>query len=458
MTALALLGAIWLSGAFVVRMSRGPAPAGGSTAGAAEAFAVGAIGYHVVFVLLGLAGHAMPVWFPVVVTATLAVWWIRRHGRELGPVHPDRLLTPDHLSGLAVVALFVAMTYPALTLPLLDWDPRILWGYKAKVLTVEGVASVDAFLDPYRLHIHPRYPLLVPWLAALVARAQSGFEEIHLRGVVFLFGLLTVWQFHRILRTLAGWKLATLFTVVLVMTGSWISAVGNCSVEVVLSFFSLLVLGRLMAWADGGADVDLVMAGVFLAGAVMTKNEGLLLGVATLMSMALVLGPTSGVKTMGRSVARVALVAVGLSLPWLFQMSRIPAVSDEGYLARLDLSSLRVGVERSGVIATAVLDRMRDFGRWHLVWPLLPVWGLLVLWRPALRDRANMIALSIVTLYAAGILVVYLISPWRDIGAQIGTTFDRITLPVLVMGLAMGARISAGLAGYRRCSEKNSIT
>jgi hypothetical protein len=89
---------------------------------------------------------------------------------------------------------FTMVLYLTTSSPMLYWDERFTWAFKAKVIFYEGTPYSPAFLDPERFHIWRQYPLLIPTLEAFVAGAIGSFDEATIKFVFpcFFFAMLAI--------------------------------------------------------------------------------------------------------------------------------------------------------------------------------------------------------------------------------------------------------------------------
>lgn len=346
------------------------------------------------------------------------------------------------LFGLLLL-LLTTVVFLTLALPILDWDTRIIWALKAKFLAASPTMKAEVFVDPYRLHIHPRYPLLAPWLGALLAGEGTYFSERVYQGLLLLVGALALWQFAAQVCVVAGRRMALLYTLLFLVSGVWLQALFASSVEIVLVFFLLLALATINRWLESTRRKDLLIAGLFVAALSLTKNEGLLLAMALILGVVAVSWQKENLLSGLQRGGMLALVWLPLYGLWLVQMRLIPAVSDENYWQRLNFETLAAGFSRSDTLVAAVGQRMVAWPLWHLTW-LLPAVILLCLWqrRGRLRESGRVAAI-VATLYPAGILLVYLLSPWRDLAMHVNVTFDRVMLPVLPLLLLLLATVTA---------------
>ena len=433
---------IWLTGGLLVAVLHAPVQSWRSIrlTDLPLAFGVGAVLLHIAFLLMSWWGP-VPLWSFVVVPAALgAILFWRQRCRSASPL-------PGHVGEASSLGVWAAlgglllvqwlMLVPALDLPLFDWEGRMLWALKAKFLAADFTVSSEPFRDPYRLHIHPRYPLLVPWLTALLGRSGDGFREGHYLAVILTFALLTTWQLYRCLVRTVGWLAALAGSVILIASSCWYTAEINLQVEIVLAFYLLLALCCLIEWLESRQKANLCLAGVLLAGAVMTKNEGILLAGCVVGALAVV--------NWYRGQAGKALFVAGallglvllLTLPWFAQMQAIPAVSDENYLQRLSIEVFTVDMARLPLTLRNFMMQMADWELWHVFWLVVPPLVLLTLF---LWHRVTS-ALRLVALvwlgYFLGVMAVYVISPWTDIALHIDNSFDRVMLPLLPCGLLL---------------------
>jgi len=381
--------------------------------------------------------------------------WKRTRGagtpRALAPPDPCPW-KPGEIAVAAVVALACGGGLSLLfATPLFDWDARILWALKAKMLATEGTFLTDTFRDPYRLHLHPRYPLLVPWLAALPARVTGVFQERDFQAVAGLAAALGVVQLYRLCRAASSRRGALLGALLMVLTAAWLRNLFAAGVELTLTLFLLLSVQALWRWLERGRTADLVLAAVFLFGGASVKNEGLLLSLCLIAGLGLVQlrrGAT-GHRDLGPVFVLAALWLLLMS-GWWGHLHYIPAVSDENYLGRLRPEHLPQALHRVPLLLREIGAHACDVGTWHLTWAALLLLCL-SRWRRGVRADPQSLLLALVCLlYGGGIAVIYLLSPWRDLAQHIGITFDRIFLPLLPLVILLLLRRFAASPGPAR--------
>ncbi len=397
-------------------------------------------------------------WILLVAVPLAILAWLRRKSRRTWSVHdPHEKKIPwgviDLVLFLALMLLLTSLVVLTFSLPLLDWDARILWAYKAKLLTSDGTVASDSFHDPYRLHIHPRYPLLLPWLAAFFSRLQGAFQELFFRLAVSLCGLLGLAVFYQLCRVRADRTTALLCCLVLSLTGSWTAAFFHSSVELVIFLYLMLALQAVERWLQYGALSELLLSGLLLAGGAASKNEGVLLAAC----LCLAISGALMLQGQARRAAKALPILIGVvfapTVVWLMHLRQIPPVSDENYLARLDLINLKQGFNRVNAILAGLAREAFDLQQWHLIWILVPLL-LLLAWRKGRLPAPGFFLPACIGVgYFAGLLMIYMISPWRDISLQIGVTFHRVMLPLAPLVLIAFLEIIAGQGGETAAGE-----
>jgi hypothetical protein len=289
----------------------------------------------------------------------------------------EKALLAMVLFGLGTVAL------SNVTFPLRDWDGRATWNLKATLLASEGQVLGPAFTDVNRFQPHPRYPLLWPlaqssvYLAAgrrdaLVARSLSTLALAGLAAILFA-------ETRRARGRPTALALTALLCTVPALT-AWIDggAIGGYA-DPILAAFAGAALAAGLASRDGRAGAGAV-CGVFLAGAVLTKVDGLAhaAGLLAALAVAALVGRDRGrrrVLLRGAAVAALfAIAAVALYAIW---SHLIPDRLDENHLGYVRPAGLWTHRERFGLVARHWGGELLATYHWGLFWPGLILLGLL---------------------------------------------------------------------------------
>ncbi|PYQ66544.1 MAG: hypothetical protein DMF53_03400 [Acidobacteria bacterium] len=349
---------------------------------------------------------------------------------------------------LLAVLVSAAVLGDALTRPLEDWDGRMTWTAQAMFVRDAGTVDAGVLRFPKSFISHPRYPLLMP-LAQIAALEAAGSDDERIVRVVYaLFFPALVLLVLEAGRRWAGSR-AALLTALALLTIPWIpfdpegGAAGAYSDLPLACFFGggllLLLRGRPRA-SDG------VAAGLLLAAALLTKNEGLPEVLIALALAALSAGlALLRRRRSGRSRALAAalagllcLAALGLLVSW---RSAIPNRYDESYFETFSIASYarNLASPRPFTTIPVIARRMLNPRLWGLFWWLAPV--LFVAAAPRFRRPP--------TAYLAAAAAVPLLAAWSAY-AQVPSavyyatvTWDRLLLQgcVPVFGLlALGVR------------------
>jgi dolichyl-phosphate-mannose-protein mannosyltransferase len=313
-------------------------------------------------------------------------------------------------------------------------DSYGIWNLKARFLYRGGV-RVWRLFDPLIMHSHPRYPLLLPGLVSRLWSALGHETTLVPRGLALAFFGLVPSLLVATLAALRGWIIGCLAGLGLLCLPFFVENAWTQGADLPFSLFAVAALGCLaLAMEDPrGGRGALVLAGVFAGLAAWTKQEGLVLVLASLGGVALGSRPV-----LRLGIKRAAFVLAG-SLPLLAALFWVEAAyvkyrpeymhGGGGLLAEKALS-----LERHGQIWAAALR----FVSGPRQWPALTLLALVALAGLAARRGASpaqrplLAALGVV---AAGYYAAYLATPY-PLAWQLSTSVDRLFIqywPSLVL-------------------------
>lgn len=312
-----------------------------------------------------------------------------------------------------VASAFAATTCGVLLLQALTsvrdgWDGRMTWAPQARLMRAERTATPAAFREPLALVYHPQYPPLVSLAQVAGLEVASAPDDPRCGRSFHVFFFATFLALlHRAVRLLARDAVIAAGVVALAATTPFLAfandggAAGSYS-DLPLAAF--LGAGLLAALAGRSAASGLA-TGLLLAGAALTKNEGLPLaaGVA-LAAAALALAGLRRDPAAARARRLAALVAralpaavvlfgaVALLHAW---RAEIPNRYDEAYgeaLRTLRIDAALFG-RRVVSVAPQLAAELVSPGSWGAAWPLL---ALLVLLSPGVfRRRVTLAAAAL---------------------------------------------------------------
>jgi hypothetical protein len=327
---------------------------------------------------------------PAVLAPFLVAFAVRRSA--LLPLVARRASTPA-LAAFAIAAPTCALLAVRGLVSIRDgWDARMTWAPQARLMRIERTATPAVFRDARALVYHPRYPPLVSLVQVTALEIVGAPDDPRCGGAVpaaFFSAFLAL--LHRGVRLLARDAFAAAGAVALAATTPFLAfaddggAAGGYSDLPLAAFLGGALLLCLSACrACGGAAL-----GLLLAGAALTKNEGLplalgLSSVGLLLALAGARGAGSRARrARARRVARVAAPAAALLLAAVVLLqhwrSGIPNRYDEAYgevLAGLRLESGAVARELA-VVAPRLGSEFVTRSRWGRLWSALAVLVLL---------------------------------------------------------------------------------
>ena len=331
------------------------------------------------------------------------------------------------------------------------------WAPQVRLMRAERTATPAAFRDPWVWVTHPQYPPLVSLVQVTgLEIVDAPVDERAGRAVFPLFFAAFLALLHRTIRLLTRSARAAAVTAVLAAMTPFLAfadhggAKGSYADVPLAAFLG----GALAVLLCGGLRSGAGLAGgLLLAGAVLTKTEGIPL--ASGLSGLLLLVAAAGLRKRPRAVRRAralrtlrsavaAAVLLGASVALLRSWrAEIPNRYTEDYveiLATTRLEAREVGNKLASV-APPLVSGLVDVKKWGLLWPLLVTLSLL---RPgALRRRAALAAVGLLLGPAAIALAAYAVH-WNPISLA-DVSWDRF----LVQG-AFGTYLLLGLVAAFR--------
>ena len=343
---------------------------------------------------------------------------------------------------LALAGLSVAVVRLAAATGLDQWDGWALWGAKAHALYAGGDVWSPVFTEPEYVMQHQEYPVLLPALEALSAEALGRFDpvliDVEPAVVLVAFG----WAVWGLLRLVTHPALAAVAALALTGSAPLATNAGSNYADTVVASFVALGLLCLFVWltrsvAPGGT-LFLVLAGLFLAAAALTKGEGLLFALAGLAT-ALLLARRLGRRR--RDVLVLGCGVLGVALAWaLVDRLNGPGARNVDLGGALDSDA----VDRLTLATERLADELVD--GW-------PVAGLAVVAALGLAVVARVwlpgLFLAVWTLLSFGALVAVYVVSVNPIDWHLGTSADRVVFSI-ALGAATLAPALATLAWQTR--------
>lgn len=384
------------------------------------------------FAATGIAGatlalaHVFVGWRVVAAAAAVALaaaaWRLR--DTALGSFRPSRVGVAGAVLLLALAG-FAARAFRVA--PFDEYDAWAMWTMKARALLFFGGADLDVFAAPAYVVAHLEYPLLLPSVQAIGLDAY-GLDP---RLTVFQFLVLGAAGIAALATLLAGRVPPPLLWAALLAIATAPAFLGQLLDAYADVPLALLVAAAAVAgcrWLVDREPWALRCVALFLAAAVLTKNEGLLYAAALVVALLVAAGGAR------RAVLAAALPAVVVLLPWrIFTAAHDLRGGDYELVDSFDPSWVGGRAGRGPIAVEYMLGELLDPSRWSLLLPL----ALAAVGAGALLG-ARRVPVAAVTFFAmslAGLAWIYLISP-LPIGDYLDSSAPRVVSSLVLATVA----------------------
>ncbi|MBU0754170.1 MAG: glycosyltransferase family 39 protein [Planctomycetes bacterium] len=336
----------------------------------------------------------------------------------------NRETLPIRILGWSLLAFaFLALGYAVYTgwiRPPYQFDALTRWMFKTKVLCLDGTLFGPLSLDPGYQFTHQRYPPLVSYISTLPSLLGDTFDDRIASSIYPWYAValvLTVFGALKSRGSLLRGALAAAWIAGLPLIAFRDSAPPGSGAFSALADipFTLFATCAALAALDGverqrkGAFLE---AGLMLAFAMLTKNEGIPLTAVTVLAV-LVFAQE---KRFRKGVIVLVIPLVLYYLLWA-RVARTFPMAEADYVNRLNMEALTQGLDRVIPVLQRILEEAFTFSNWDLIWPALLV--LLVLSGRRALDRGGSLLLTIFTLQWGSYILAYTITAWTSPAAEL---------------------------------------
>jgi hypothetical protein len=330
---------------------------------------------------------------------------------------------------LLVVALSALAVYDSRDKPLAEYDGWAMWGMKARALASLDGADAAVFASDAYARLHLEYPLLLPSLNGLPLELASGYSSHTVvlsclaLGLAGLFALFGIWR-GRVRTAVLLPCLAALAAI-----PAFFLQLQTGYADVPVAVFVATGLAASARWLADPEDSWLALATLFLAAAVLTKNEGLLFALAVLLPLwALAAGRRA-------KVALAGFVALLAYAPWRAYTAVHDLGSPDYDLSKsLDVDFVADRLDRAPTAARELLETALDPDRFGLA---LVFGATVTVVALALgRRRIAGLTAAFAALSLAGLTWVYVLTP-HELGFFLSTNADRVVVAPLLGLMAL---------------------
>ena len=337
----------------------------------------------------------------------------------------DRVLVAGALVAVAVVCVDALRLFRVKSLT--EYDGWAIWGMKSRALATVG-ATTDVFASGAYSRLHLEYPLLVPSLHALSLQAAAGYSSNTIVLSCFAIGLAGLLAFWSLLRDRVRSVVLLPFLAVLAAMPAFFGQLATGYADMPLAVFVAAGVVCLSCWLVDDERPLLLLATLFLAAAVLTKNEGPLFAAAAYAASLAVAGRR-------RLAVLVSAAVVGLVYaPWkLYVSAHHLGAPDYDLSKSFDVSWVTGRLDRALPAAHGLLDRMLDRDRVSFVFVLAVVVVVCALVRG--HRRLGAFAAGFGVLSFVGLTWIYVLTPY-ELSSFLSTNADRVVLSLVV---ALGA-------------------
>jgi hypothetical protein len=327
------------------------------------------------------------------------------------------LRRPAAVSWQFIVTCILILTFAFLICghPISDWDARSIWFFHAKRIFIDN--NLYAQFDHYVGISHNDYPVLVPAIAASIAKVVGHWNEIFPRLAI----LPVIAAPFYIIAAIISEKIIfnMLNAMILLVTGVWLL---NGYMDAIVGIYcgmACILLTRIYAFdvsatAKNNFGRDFLSLILILASIMWLKNEGLLIALIAF----LILLP---------KIYRRFYLCLLSSFPFMlfYGLWKIPMRINQIHGDLFIGDILQRGLDRLGrrdeiaKIAGAVFEESKFY---------IIAFFILILWsfRKGFFFRL-LPAMTLITLYTAGVIAIYFITPY-DLSWHLETSAERVFL------------------------------
>ncbi|MBI2840784.1 MAG: hypothetical protein HYX75_20900 [Acidobacteria bacterium] len=322
-------------------------------------------------------------------------------------------------------------------LPLTGWDSRIIWGFKAKVLSAEGTVLAPAFTDPYRIHLHPKYPIGVPILQSYFAAIGPADDDRMFKAPIALFGLVAPILLWGVMRRSAGGGFpAVLGPALLTYLPLWVSALEVSLPEVVSGCLQLAAAGLFLRWTDDGDIFWAAWGMLFAVQSALCKQEGMVfLIIYGILVFVHFLRKTAPHPPAGSIALVPATIAVCGALSWIALSRHLPIVSTVDYAGIVLNGEWTCSAGKLTLILLELGAIIASPSSWGFLFPLAAAAAVTL-------DGRLMWLTLLIAAYALAFVPVFVLSPWQPLEPHIRIALPRILLQIAPLAvLLIGERM-----------------
>ena len=381
--------------------------------------------------MLGIAASV------IVITFVIKIFDFTRSQNQ--PKMPRPKMKISNIILIAVILLSVSVIFFKNTYyPMYEWASRSCFGLKAKILYNTETIYDKALLDKEFVMEHPEYPLSVPILEAWMHKIMNTGDDRFGKSYLPFMAIAFLCLIYAVQRKFCGPTHSLIFTVLYSLIYVFIYRFACAEADAPLAFYYFTAGAYLFLWICFEKYPYLIIAALFTAFAIFTKNEATSFFIIMSSCLCLKLVLDCRKSFMGRAAALITYMklAVIVLIPWLIYRFKLPTtdilVNEKTFFSPDALNTLVANFGRTGeILNNFVFDIVLRVRKWGLFWVVFFVIQLLTfkdIFKKPIIYLAYMVWATIL-LYYLMFIIVYLEPAHMLIG------MDRFALQV--SGLAL---------------------
>jgi hypothetical protein len=359
----------------------------------------------------------------------------------------DPALRAPYWAMVTLIVLFCSvMFFNALSYPMASYDGRAIWNFKGKALFYDRTPFSEVFLDGYRSHYHPDYPILIPvaqfGLYAFLGRVDDDLVRFFFSALMLFF----LFFIYDRLREPCGRMTALFFT--LIFAGMpfrefWVvldaGGINSGEADFPLSVFATIAATSYLLWWRTRRTTELILGAVFTGFCLMTKKEGLVIFCVMLGANGIQWLVGAGQERAGRFKGLVIanVLTLLVALPWFLVGSGLKNIYDEDYFASFSWEKFATSYQRIPLIFHVFWNDITEIDKWNFLWVIyLPLLFIGMPWWLGNRGRFFP---SMIMLWMLAYVVVYCLSP-LNLVFHLNTSLRRLLahmIPLVLIQIAL---------------------
>jgi len=317
-----------------------------------------------------------------------------------------------------LLSMFILGLIDTMKYPIYKRDGLGLWLTKAKMIYLDKTIYSENFFNPHRIQDHPRYPLFLPLLEASYFSIK-GINERDVKILSIFIWFLILGIIFEVLLKSKGLNCTLLALIILCsIPAYYVMLDGSLSTgyaDIPLSLFYLGAFITVYEYFQSGKKESIVLAGLFSAFAIFTKNEGFVIAVSIFITLVFF-------SVRKKDIWWFLLYLILPILPWLIIRYHLPNLYMEHYLS--NIPKIFSNLYRTPTILRNAIFEAFNVRHWGIFWGIV-IYIFLTRRNDKYLHPMKYLTMIILIFYIG----IFLLTPW-DINFQMRIAFPRMLLHI----------------------------